>query len=79
MVKTEKQLIPFVRCSNYDTQYTVPQNITENLAYQKNVYTTGLSFFLAKGAVVKADMQFVKDGLSTENTKTFNAGFGIMF
>ena len=57
-VKTEKQLIPFVRYSNYDTHYTVSENITDNPAYKKNVVTTGLSFFLTSGAVVKADMQF---------------------
>ena len=78
-VKTEMQLIPFVNYSNYDTHYTVPENITDNLSYQKNVVTTGLSFFLTKGAVVKADMQFIKNGASDEYAKTFNAGFGIMF
>ena len=77
--KTEKQLIPFVRWSNYDTHYKVPVNIDENPAYQKNVYTSGLSFFLTKGAVLKADMQFVKNGAQDKYAKTFNAGFGIMF
>jgi hypothetical protein len=77
--KTDKQLIPFVNYSNYDTHYTVPANITDNLTYQKNVITTGLSFFLTKGAVIKADLQFVKNGASDEYAKTFNAGFGIMF
>ena len=78
-VKTEKQLIPFVRYSNYDTHYTVSENITDNPAYQKNVVTTGLSFFLTSGAVVKADMQFVKTGASDKFATTFNAGFGVMF
>jgi hypothetical protein len=78
-VKTEKQLIPFVRYSNYDTHYTVSENITDNPAYRKNVVTTGLSFFLTSGAVVKVDMQFVKTGASDKYAKTFNAGFGVMF
>jgi hypothetical protein len=77
--KTDKQLIPFVNYSNYDTHYTVPDNITDNLTYQKNVITTGLSFFLTKGVVLKVDMQFVKNGASDEYAKAFNAGFGIMF
>lgn len=77
--KTEMQLIPFLRYSNYDTHYTVPANINDNLAYQKSVYTTGLTYFLTKGAVLKADMQFVKNGTQDEYAKTFNAGFGIMF
>jgi hypothetical protein len=77
--KTQMQLIPFLRYSNYDTHYTVPANINDNLAYQKSVYTTGLTYFLTKGAVLKADMQFVKNGTQDEYAKTFNAGFGIMF
>lgn len=79
MVKTEKQLLPFVRYSNYDTHHKVPVNITDNLSYQKNVITTGLSFFLSQGAVVKADLQFVKTGASDKYATTFNAGFGVMF
>lgn len=78
-VKTEKQLIPFVRFSNYDTHYTVSENITDNPAYQKNVVTTGLSFFLTSGAVVKADLQFIKNGAADKYATTFNAGFGVMF
>ena len=78
-VKTEKQLLPFVRYSNYDTHHTVSVNITDNLSYQKNVITTGLSFFLTQGAVVKADLQFVKTGASDKYATTFNAGFGVMF
>jgi hypothetical protein len=76
---TQQQLIPFVRYSNFDTHHTVSENINENNAYQKDVITTGLSLFLDNGAVVKADMQFVKDGSGDEFAKTFNAGFGIMF
>jgi len=78
-IKTEKQLVPFVRYSNYDTHYTVSENITENLSYRKDVITTGLSFFLTSGAVVKADVEFVKNGTQDKYTKVFNAGFGIMF
>ena len=73
------QLIPFIRYSNYDTHKTVPSNITKNLSYQNSVYTTGLSFFITKGAVVKADMQMIKNGSTDKYAKTFNAGFGVMF
>jgi precorrin isomerase len=57
----------------------VPENMTDNLSYQKNVVTTGLSFFLTQGAVVKADLQFVKTGVTDKYATTFNAGFGVMF
>jgi hypothetical protein len=78
-VKTEKQLIPFINYSNYDTHYSVPANITDNPSYQKSVISTGLSFFLTKGAVLKTDLQFVKNGAADKYATTFNAGFGIMF
>ncbi len=77
--KTEMQLTPFISYSNYDTHFTVPENITDNLAFQKEVVTTGLSCFLTNGVVVKADMQFVKNGATNKFAKTFNAGFGVMF
>ncbi len=77
--KSEMQLIPFIRYSNYDTHYTVDEFISDNPAYQKSVYTTGISCFITKGAVIKADMQFVKNGNQDKYAKTFNAGFGIMF
>ncbi|HKK10673.1 MAG TPA: hypothetical protein VJ939_07530 [Bacteroidales bacterium] len=77
--QSEKQLIPFVRYSNFDTHRSVPANIAANNAYQRDIITTGLSLYLDKGAVLKADMQFVKDGASDEYSTTFNAGFGIMF
>jgi hypothetical protein len=76
--KTNKQLYPFVRYSNYDTHNTV-SNIEKNLKYKNDVITTGLTFFLTKDAVLKADLQFVKNGTSEKYAKTFNAGFGIMF
>ncbi|MEX0987547.1 MAG: hypothetical protein WD052_08730, partial [Bacteroidales bacterium] len=76
--KSEMQLYPFVRYSNYDTHFAV-QGITKNEAYHKSVVTSGVSLFLAKGAVLKADMQFIKDGVSDSYSKTFNAGFGVMF
>ena len=75
---TDKKLIPFVRYSNYDTHYSV-ESIAKNKAYQKDVFTTGLSLYFAKGAVLKTDIQFVKDGTSNTYEKTFNAGIGVMF
>ena len=77
--QTQKELIPFIRYSNFDTHYSVSKNIARNHAYQKDVITTGLSLFLDSGAVVKADMQFIKDGASDNFTTSFNAGFGVMF
>ncbi|MBK6964388.1 MAG: hypothetical protein IPH20_10745 [Bacteroidales bacterium] len=46
----------------------------KNAAYNNNVITTGVTYKLVKGAVVKADMQFVKSQAASEITNVFNAG-----
>lgn len=75
----DMQLYPFVRYEYMDTHQSVDASIVKNDAYQKNIITTGLTLGLAKGVVVKTDLQFVKSGVDTEYAKVFNAGFGIMF
>jgi len=76
---SEKQLLPFVRYEFLNTHNSVENNITKNLKYEKSVVTTGLTFALTKGAVVKADIQFIKDGSAGKYSKTFNTGIGVMF
>lgn len=78
-LSVNKQLYPFVRYEYMDTHQNVENNIVKNENYNKNIITTGLTLGLAKGVVVKTDMQFVKSGSDNEYTKAFNAGIGIMF
>lgn len=78
-VNTDKQLIPFVRYEYLNTHQSVESNITKNPSYKKKAITTGFSFKLAKGAVFKTDMQFVKADNQSKYTKTFNMGVGVMF
>ena len=75
--KTE--LIPFVRYENYNTHYKTAGTLAQNKAYNNNVITTGLTYKLAKGVVLKTDLQFIKSEAATEYSKTFNAGVGVMF
>jgi hypothetical protein len=77
--KTEKQLIPFVRYEFLNTHNSVESNISKNAGYEKRLITTGFTFALTKGAVAKADMQFVKSGNNDKYTKTLNLGIGVMF
>ncbi|NJM14383.1 MAG: hypothetical protein HC896_02515 [Bacteroidales bacterium] len=72
-------LVPFVRLEAFNTQQSVENGITANQANSKSIVTTGLTCKLAKGAVLKADMQFVKSEADDKYAKTFNAGFGVMF
>lgn len=78
-MKTEMQLIPFVRYEFMNTQNSVENNITNNISYQKNGITTGLTLVLTRGVVAKADMQLLKSGNDNEFAKTLNMGIGVMF
>jgi hypothetical protein len=73
------ELMPFVRYEAYDTHHKVQSPVVRNSGYYNTVITTGLTYVLVKGAVVKADIQFFKSDAEEEYNKVFNAGFGIMF
>jgi len=76
---TNKKLVPFVRYSNYNTHASVEDPIQQNDAYNRSVLTTGLTLQLAKGAVLKTDVQFFNNEAADEPSHVFNAGFGVMF
>lgn len=73
------QLIPFVRFEGYNTHQSVDSYLEKNPGYNQSVITTGLTWKLAPGAVMKVDMQFQKAKSASEYAKTFNAGFGVFF
>lgn len=73
------ELIPFVRYEAYDTHNSVENNIVRNDLYNKNIITTGIGWKVANGAMLKADLQFIKSKADNEYSKVFNAGIGIMF
>lgn len=73
------ELTPFVRYENYNTQNTMAEGFEANDGYNNTIITTGLGWKMAKGAVLKADMQFVKSEAADDYSKIFNAGIGIMF
>lgn len=76
---TASELIPFIRMENYNTHQATSGSLASNEAYNNNVITTGLTFRIAQGAVIKADVQFVKAKPADEYSKVFNAGIGVMF
>ncbi len=78
-VNTDKQLVPFVRYEFLNTHNSVENNISKNPSYEKTAITTGLTLALTKGAVVKTDIQFLKNAATDKYAKTFNAGIGVMF
>ncbi len=70
------QLHPFIRYQFYDTHYKAT---VKNDAYNNTIFTTGLTFHLTKGAVIKTDIDFFKAKNADQYSKIFNAGIGIMF
>lgn len=73
------QLIPFVRLEGYNTHKTVEDGLVKNPAYNNAIITSGLTWKITPGAVIKTDLQFVKAESDTEFSKVFNAGIGVMF
>lgn len=78
-VDSKMQLVPFIRYEFLNTHNSVESNITKNLTYEKTAITTGLTLALTQGAVLKADVQFVKDAATNKYAQTFNTGVGVMF
>ena len=76
---TQNELTPFLRFEKYNTHNTIAGNISKNQAYAMNAITTGINYKLAKGVVIKADIQFSKSKSANVYSKTFSAGFGLMF
>jgi hypothetical protein len=76
----EQQLFAFVRYEDYDTHASVEGDLSDNLAFDRNEWTVGLSYKLAPGAVVKADYQ-IKDNaiLNANATNQLNLGIGVWF
>jgi hypothetical protein len=72
-------LVPFVRYEGYDTHAEMEGGMARNEGYNNTIITTGLSWRMAKGAVLKADMQFMRPGSEDRFSQVFNAGFGVMF
>lgn len=77
--KIKTALIPFLRYESYNTQNSVEEGITIDKAYNNILITTGLTWRMAKGAVLKADMQFLQSEADSKYATIFNAGFGVMF
>ena len=70
-----------MRYEQYDTHAaTFEAGIERDLGYNRNEWTTGLSYHIAQGAVVKADYQFLGNAIEgNKSTGQFNLGFGVWF
>jgi hypothetical protein len=77
--KTRDEFIPFIRLENFDTHLATTNGLSQNKSYHSKVITTGITYKLGKGAVVKTDLQLVKSAAAVDYSKVFSAGIGVMF
>ena len=76
----EQQLYSFVRYEDFNTHAATESGLAQNLSYDRNEWTIGLTYKVAPGAAFKADYQIKDNAVSgSEATKQFNLGFGIWF
>lgn len=76
----EQRLFVFARYEQYDTHAGTVGSLPQNLAYDRNDVTTGVSYHIASGVVVKGDYQFRGNGLDGSDVPDrLNFGIGVWF
>jgi len=76
----EQKLFVFGRYENYDTHNKTDGTLTRNDAYNRTDFTTGLSYHIAPGVVLKGDYQFRDDARSGDGVDDrLNLGIGVWF
>jgi len=73
-----QRLVPFIRYEKYNTHAKTEGGLAKNKAYNRTDITFGAGWWLAPGAVLKADYQLLDNALN-ESKGQFNLGIGIWF
>ena len=79
-LSAKQKLFAFARYENYDTHSSTDGGLDRNNSYNRTDITTGLSYHIAQGVVVKGDYQFRDnkvDGGDVDNRLNF--GIGVWF
>ena len=76
----KQRLFAFARYEQYDTHANTDGGLIRNDAYNRNDLTTGLSYHIAPGVVVKGDYQFRNNAISGSDVPNMlNFGIGVWF
>jgi len=76
----KQELFGFVRYEDYNTHASTVGGLVKNNKYDRQEWTFGLSYKIAKGAVVKADYQIKNNAVANSTaTKQLNFGIGMFF
>lgn len=79
-IKNEQKLFAFARYEIYDTHASTDGSLVENEAYDRTDVTTGLTYHIASGVVLKGDYQFRSNALENDDVKDrLNFGIGVWF
>ena len=74
-----QRLVAFARYEYYDTHASTDGDLARNKAYQRTDITTGLSYHIAPGVVVKGDYQFRDNASDADSQNRLNFGIGVWF
>ncbi|NND16315.1 MAG: hypothetical protein HKN89_08305 [Eudoraea sp.] len=75
-----QKLLAFIRYENYDTHRNTASALIANEAYDRTDITTGLTYHIAPGVVVKGDYQFRTSALDGNDVSNqLNFGIGVWF
>ncbi|WP_223549198.1 hypothetical protein [Aestuariivivens sp. NBU2969] len=79
-LEKQQRLFAFLRYEQYDTHADTAGSFVRNDAYNRTDITTGLSYHIAPGVVLKGDYQFRDNALSGDNVSDrLNFGIGVWF
>ncbi|WP_242086177.1 hypothetical protein [Aestuariivivens sediminis] len=76
----QQRLFAFLRYEQYDTHADTAGSLVRNDAYNRTDITTGLSYHIAPGVVLKGDYQFRDNALAGDQVDDrLNFGIGVWF
>lgn len=79
-ITAKQKLFVFARYEQYDTHANTDGALASNDAFNRTDITTGLTYHIAPGVVVKGDYQFRDNALSGDNVNDrLNFGLGVWF
>lgn len=79
-INNQQKLFAFTRVEMFDTHADTAGSLQKNDSYERTDITTGLTYHLAPGVVVKGDYQFRSNALEGSEVKNrLNFGIGVWF
>ena len=78
-MNNKQKLFAFTRYEKYNTHADTAGDLVANNAFDRTDVTTGLTYHLAPGVVLKGDYQFRTNASDTDTKDRLNFGIGVWF